>query len=117
MTTSTALAPAYFAAVVTFPLHHPSMNRVRLSGRQAEALAGLTAVPLVIDGTSRVTPCAQAETALQAAATAALGDREVCAVLPRWSYGGELWVMCGGSFVQVANIELTPARQQAGVAA
>jgi hypothetical protein len=31
--------------------------------------------------------------------------------------GGELWVMCGGSFVQVANIELTPARQQAGVAA
>jgi hypothetical protein len=34
----------------------------------------------------------------------------VCAVLYRWSNGGELWVMCGGSFVQVANIELTPAR-------
>jgi hypothetical protein len=110
MTTSPALAPAYFATVVPFPLDHPALRQVRLSARQETALAGLAAVPLVIDGTSRVTPCAQAETALQAAATAALGDREVCAVLYRWSNGGELWVLCGRSFVQVANIELTPAR-------
>lgn len=110
------LSPAYFATVVPFPLHHPSMNRVRLSKRQADALKGLTAVPLVIDGTSRVTPCAQAETALQAAAGDALGDREVCAVLHRWSYGGELWVMCGGSFVQVATVELAPARPVARAA-
>lgn len=100
--------PAYVAEIRPFPLHHPSLRRVRLSQRQAEALAGLT-VPIAIDGTSRVLPCAQSEAVLDAAIGDALG-REVRAVLYRWSHGGELWVMCGGTFVQVANIELTPAR-------
>jgi hypothetical protein len=106
---------AYTATVHPFPLDHPSLRRVRLSERQVTALTSLT-VPLVIDGASGVSPCAQGEVALTDAATAALG-RETCAVLHRWSYGGELWVMCGGSFVQVATVELIPARQQAGVAA
>jgi hypothetical protein len=109
MTTQPAPSPAYTATVTPLPLHHPSLRRVRLSARQVDALTGMT-VPLVIDGTSKATPCTQGELAIQDATRDALGDREVCAVLYRWRNGGELWVMCGGSFVQVANIELTPAR-------
>jgi hypothetical protein len=107
---------AYTATIRPLPLHHPSLRRVRLSARQTDALTALT-VPLVIDGTSPATPCTQGELAIQDAVSDALGDREVCAVLYRWSNGGELWVMCAGTFVQVANITLVPARQQAGVAA
>jgi hypothetical protein len=110
MTTSLAPSPAaYVATIRPLPLHHPSLRRVRLSARHVDALTGMP-VPIVIDGTSKATPCTQGELAIQDAVSDTLGDREVCAVLYRWSDGGELWVMCGGSFVQVANIELAPAR-------
>lgn len=100
---------AYTATINPLPLHHPSLRQVRLSARQVAALTGMR-IPLAIDGTSPETPCAQAEAAIQDATRDALGDRETCAVLYRWSNGGELWVMCGRSFVQVADVTLTPAR-------
>lgn len=108
MSDSPAPSPAYTATVTPFDLDHPSLRRAHLTEGQAATLTTLT-VPIVIDGASGVLPCAQAEVALTKAATTALG-RETCAVLHRWSRGGELWVLCGGTFVQVATIELTPAR-------
>lgn len=107
MSTDTAPPPALTAHIRPFPVTHPSLRRVRLSGRQADALAAT--IPVTLDGTSRTLPVAQTELAIQDAMRDLLG-REVCAVLYRDRDGGDLSVLCGTGFVPVARITVTPAR-------
>jgi hypothetical protein len=114
MSGTPAPSPAYVATLTAFDCHHPAMRQVRLSARQIQALGGLT-VPVTIDGTSRRTPCKQAELAIQDATRDLLG-REVCAVLWRDRDAGDLFVLCGGSFVQVATIDVAPAQTAARAA-
>lgn len=101
---------AYMAHVTPFDVTHPSLRRLRLSARQVNALTARQ-IPIVIDGAAGRMPVAQAEIAIQDDTRVLLG-RETCAVLWRDRGDGELHVMCGTSFVQVATVTVVPAQRQ-----
>ena len=100
MPDKSATAPAYVATLTSYPIHHPVMRQVRLSGRQVDALK--RPIPIALTSPSPLSPVEQANLQIQDAVARILRSRAVSAVLYQGKDAGVVSIWHDSGWLNIA---------------